>query len=135
MSKLKYPRNEIWERLVYEDLIREEKLKVLFRPASRICDGKKSKCFYLGEEVVLKVLKKPGDDERGIEPMFTSLVKRVEIQGLKEVFLSSIKEKDCVGSYPNVLDEETLRYHLGLVYNKKLTSFEKITIIKLKYLR
>ncbi len=57
---MKYLRNEIWERKVYEYIIKEEKLKTLFRLGDRVCGNGKLKCFYEGEEITLRVLEKPG---------------------------------------------------------------------------
>lgn len=131
---MKYPRNEIWIRKVYEDLVKEEKLKVMFRPGERICDGKKEKCFHPGEEVLLRVLERPGDSERNIEPQFTGTVRKAKIKEMKEIKIEELTEKDFEGSSPDVQNIEQLKYHFGLVYNLSLVEIEKVTKIEIEYL-
>jgi len=131
---MKYPRNEIWERKVYESLIKNRQLTILFRPGDRVCDIGKVKCFNEGEEVTIKVLKKPGDSHRDIKPEFSSVIEKGIIEEIKKISLSSLLRKDFKNSYPNVTSQETLRYHLGLIYNKEPSSFKEVTKIKIKYL-
>lgn len=131
---MKYPRKEIWERKVYEPLIKSEKLTTLFRPGNRICDVGKVKCFNNGEEVTIKILEKQGDDIRNIEPVFSPTIKKARIEEIKENSLPSLLKKDFKNSYPNATNQKTLRYHLGLIYNKEPNSFKEVTKIKIEYL-
>jgi len=131
---MKYPRNEIWVRKVYEELILNGKLTTLFRPGDRIGDNKKTKYFNKGEGVIVRVLEKPGDEERNIEPEFSPLIRKARIKEMKKVDLSSLLREDFEDSYPNVTNQDTLRYNLGLTYNKRPDSFSRVTKIKIKYL-
>jgi len=133
MAKLKYSRNEIWERKVYEDVIKKGELKVLFRPGDRVCGDGKTKCFYEGEEVRLRILERPGNEKGNVVPLFTPLVKNVKILKLKKMFLSSLVEKDFINSYPDVTNVEGLKYHLGLVYDENPNFFREVTKIELGY--
>ena len=131
---MEFPRNEIWERKAYESLIKKGKLKVFFRPENRICDSNKKKCFIKGEEIRVRVLEKPGDDDRNIEPVFSNLVRKAVIEELKVVNINSLNEEDFMDSYPNVKDAKSLAYHLALIYNKDPNEFKEVTKIKIRYL-
>ena len=131
---MKYPRAEIWFRKAYEELVEKQEITTIFRPGDRICGGSKTKCFYPAEQLTVRVLEKPGDDERNIEPLFTKTVKKVKIVEIKTLNINDLSKEDFVNTFPDVKTPEGLRYHLGLIYDKSPSSFEIVTKIKIKYL-
>ncbi len=132
---MKYPRNEIWFKKVYQEDIKKEAINIIYRPEDRICNGKNEKCFKPGEELILRVLEKSGDDKRGIKPEFVEgLIKRVRVKRMKKISIDDLTNEDFVGSYPDVHNNEQLRYHLGKIYNQIPSYFKTVTKIEIEYL-
>ncbi len=131
---MNFPRDELWFRKVYENLVEKGEITTIFRPGDRICGDLRKKCFVPGETLTLRVLEKPGDGDRKIKPVFSHTVREVRVTNMDVVNIDELKEEDFEGSYPNVHTSEDLSYHLGLIYNKNPDSFDKVTKIQIEYL-
>lgn len=130
---MRFPREELWVRKAYEGLVRSEKLKVVFRPDDRRSNGNNHKYFHEGEKVTLRVLDKPGDEQRGIHPEFSGLTKIVRIKSISLHKIDELSAPDFCGSSPDVQSQEQLRYHLGLIYNKLPGDFVDTTKLEIEY--
>jgi len=128
--------NEMAFRKIYWPLIESEQVTKVFRPGDRSCGCWRGYCS--GQEIELKVIDKIGVDWARVEPIFDSgLCKKVAI---REVIVKRIKDlidEDFKGATPDVYDQASLRYNLGVIYNffpEELTDDTPITITTFAYL-
>lgn len=147
-----YNREELWERKVNEEVIKSGDMTTFFRPDERICgENGLEKCFNVGEIISVVVVDSPGYSERSVLvygenkkhvgervlaevlPEFSKTVRKAKIVKLEVLDLKDIEERHFVGS-PNIIDRNTLVYTLGLIYDKGLDSFGRITRIEVEYL-
>jgi len=115
-DKLNLPADEIAFRRIYQNLLEQERLTTVFRPGGR---GRKDYRGYAeGDIIKAKVLQNVGADWAGVAPEFVpDFEKRIRIISNQQKALDSLTEKDFEGSSPDVHDVESLRYHLGVIYN------------------
>ena len=126
------PRDEIAIRKVYEPLVLTGKLTTLFRPGNRIAPNVRG--YYMGETVKVKIIKSPGNDDKKIPPTFDKKERKARIKKIGIEEIENLTKEDFVGSSPDVPDIESLRYHLGLIYDKTPEQISKLTRIELEYL-
>lgn len=103
-------------RKIYMDLFLDGKLKVVFRPGIRACGDLKGYCE--GETPKVRIIDQLGADWADIPPTFIKkdfgkiLIKKVEVKKIKD-----FTDNDFSESTPDIKNKESLRFHLGLVYN------------------
>jgi len=125
---MKAPRDEIWFRKIYVDLLKDQHITTIFRPGARACNTKKGFCS--GETLKIKVLDKVGADWADLSgetlPDFEMLVQVVDT---KICTIGSLISDDFVGSSPDVFNIESLTYHLGAIYNLTPSEVNNDTVI------
>lgn len=127
-------RDDIYFRRAYESLIRSKRLTTVFRPGNRSCGLNKGFCE--NEILTIRLLEKPGDDESLIKPKFIPIDQKVKVVTFEVKKIEEYTGDDFKGSSPDVRDVESLKYHLGLIYNKPAESFtgKEVTRFVLEYL-
>ena len=115
-EKLVLDPNWIAFRKIYKDLIRGKKITTIFRPAARLCGDFRGYCE--GQIVTIGIIDKVGADWGALPPVFLDesfgkiKIIRTEAKQIKELI-----SEDFAGSSPDVKDAETLKFHLGVIYN------------------
>jgi hypothetical protein len=127
-----YPRDEIWLRKVYEPEIISGLLTRIFKPGNRNYPNPKG--FKIGEEIKIRVVDIPGNDETKCIPVVKDYYRNATIDSIKVTDLNSLKKEDFIGASTDIYNNISLRYNLGLLYNDIPESFDKISIIDIKYL-
>ena len=127
-----FPRDEIWIRKVYEPEIMGGKLTRLFKPENRMYPNPKG--FKIGEEIKIRVVEVPCHDNQECVPVLSKEYKKAFIKNLAVIDIDMLKKKDFLGASKDITDIASLRYHLGILYNRAPGSFKKITIIDIKYI-
>lgn len=119
-------------RKIYWPLIRDEKMTKVFRPGVRPCGSEQGYCS--GNKVKLCILEKVGVDWALVRPVLSNdMTKDVIIEKVEVREISSLKPEDFVGATPDVYDQESLRYNLGIIYNLLPEEIDLITITSIKY--
>lgn len=130
---MEYPRDDLWERKPYEPLIADGSLTTFYRPGDRVNQNNK-KHFRTGETLTIRILEKPGDEERRLVPLFNGHFRKARVVKIYKKNIENLTEEDFEGSSPDVQNILQLRYNLGITYNRPIDSFEEITVVKVKYL-
>lgn len=125
-------RDEIAVRKIYESLVKDKKITVFFRPGNRLCPN--YRCYFLDEIITLRIIEVLGNDNLKIPPKFNSFKQKIKIIKIDIKKISEFKKKDFVGSSPDVFDIISLKYHLGLIYNSSIDSFDEVSRIEFEYL-
>ena len=125
-------------RKIYKDLIANRLLTRVFRPGIRPCGGYKGFCPQ--DEVFFSIVEEMGSDLPPnphppiLDPEPAARVRITEVRLLK---IGDLAEKDFIGTGPDVTSQETLRRHLGLIYNlsaEMLMADAEVTMISFDYL-
>ena len=125
-------------RKIYKDLIEKRSLTRVFRPGARPCGGYKGFCPE--DEVFFSIIEETGSDLPPnphpplLAPEPAAHARITEVRVLK---LDQLSEDYFVGTGPDVTSQETLRRHLGLIYNlppEKLEATTDVTMITFTYL-
>ena len=119
-------RDEITFRKIYTPLVKARTVTTIFRPGRRLCKDPKGYCK--GETVTLRIVEKVGADWANVPGQLRDDVgERVEILDVVCVPLGSLSSADFSGSTPDVFDQQSLRYHLGTLYNLSPDELDKET--------
>lgn len=108
-----YYKQEFWLRFVYRASILARELTTIFRPNL----PKYTELFKPGLTVPIRILRHPGKPEADIPPEFTADKVTAKVKSINCRNIKTLKNSDFVGSSPDVHDEISLRYHLGLIYD------------------
>lgn len=121
-------------RITYRDLVLSKKLAVVFRPFN----SKYLRLYKKGALVEGVIIARPGNFFLNQKPCLTGDEILLRIKSIRPMLIGSLKNKDFDGSSPDVYNPSSLAYHLGMVYNRPASEFNKhIKIIKieLEYVR
>lgn len=127
-KRLELPRNEMAFRKIYRELLEEKKITTIFRPEKRLCEDFRGYCEK--QEVYIRLLDRVGADWAGVAPKFVDgfemkvVIKTVEVKKISE-----LTQGDFSGSSPDIFDAESLKYHLGVVYNLDPSQLSGETVI------
>jgi hypothetical protein len=103
----KPPRDEIWFRKIYMDLIRDHKITTIFRPGVRLCNSNKGFCN--GEVLRVKVIDKVGADWADLHGRtLTDFEYQVRVLDTKVCPIKSLTVEDFQGSSPDISDVSSL---------------------------
>lgn len=127
-----FPRDELWIRKVYEPEVVDGTLTRIFKPDNRLYPNTKG--FNINEKVKVKIVEIPGNDKTRCMPIVNKNYRMATINNMIVTDINSLRKKDFIGASKDVYDAKSLRYNLGLLYDKTPESFDKITIIDIKYL-
>ena len=134
--KLDLDHDEMAIRKIYWLLVEKGKLTKVFRPGRRFCGEYRGYCSR--QMITIKMIDAIGSDFYGLGPVFTpgkelkASISKIEVKMIKD-----LEPVDFIGSSPDVYDRESLRYHLGLIYNLSLEDLSDdsfVTLISLDYL-
>ena len=124
----KPPRDEIWFRKIYSDLIMARKITTIFRPGVRLCNSNKGFCN--GETLRIKVIDKVGADWADLHGQtLPDFELKVRVLDTKVCPIGSLTEADFQGSSPDIFNIVSLTYHLGAVYNLAPAELNEKTLI------
>ncbi|GEM_PF-679832 len=125
-------------RRIYTDLVRNKTLTRVFRPDARSCGGFKGYCP--GEKITIRIVQEMGTDHPPAPraPLFfPEAAAHVQIEAVCVLALGALTPEDFIGAGPDVTSQETVRRHLGLIYNldpESLGPEATITMITFSYL-
>lgn len=136
ITKLKLNPNEMAFRKVYWPLLKDGSLSTVFRPGVRIRGCERG--YYEGQVVEAKVIDYIGADWAGIPPEFVDgLAKKIKIESVYVKRINELVAADFIGSSPDIFDQHSLKYHLGVIYNlfpEELDDDSQVTIIRFSHL-
>lgn len=116
MARTTERRDEIAFRKIYAELVQSHQVTTIFRPGQRLCHDPKGYCK--GEIVTLRVVKQVGADWAGVPgELYDDIGEKVKILNVSCKPLGSLTSSDFAGSTPDVYDRQSLKYHLGALYN------------------
>jgi hypothetical protein len=120
-ERFELPPDEMAFRKIYKGLLESGKLTTVFR--SGIRTGGKFRGYSKGDIVTARVIDQVGLDRAKVAPVFlASPVRKIRIESCVSKRSNQLLPKDFVGSSPDVHDQESLAYHLGLIYNLDVSS-------------
>jgi shikimate dehydrogenase len=127
--------DEMAFRKIYWQLLEKEKITTVFRPGKRLSGMPKA--YMLDQIVYAKVIDNIGADWAGVPPLFVSdLSKTIQIKSIKAKRIGDLELDDFRGSSPDVFNADSLRFHLGAIYNlyeSELRDEAWVTVIKFEY--
>lgn len=123
---------ELWFRLAYKQLIVNEKMTAAIRPGVRKCPA--PKCTNEDDIAKIKILLKPGDEAKGLMPLFDDFEATVKIKKIIIKELKDITAKDLKSCSPDCQTPELAKYHLSLIYNQEFENNDIISIVHFEYL-
>ena len=123
---------ELWFREEYLSLIQGKELTTAVRPGDRTYPN--PKWVNKNEIVKVRIIKKPGNEEKGIEPEFhefNTLTKIVDIEVKK---IQDVTDIDLKNSSLDCLTKEDMKKHLQKIYLRKFNDSDLVTLLKLNYI-
>jgi hypothetical protein len=110
------PRDEIWFRKIYADLVKARRVTTIFRPGKRLEDDPKG--FREGETLQIRIIDNVGADWANLYgEVVKDFVMPVRVVAITARPLGSFTPEDFSGSTPDVYSKESLFYQLGILYN------------------
>lgn len=132
-KQLELPRDEIAFREEYEELVKKEELKTIFRPGNRIYPNWRG--YIQGEIVTARIIEQIGNDDLFIPPKFKEFKKKVKINKISLIQINQLNEKDFENSSEDVKSINDLKIHLNKIYKKDISEYDNlITKIELEYI-
>lgn len=135
ITKLFLNPNEMAFRKIYWPLINEEKMTTVFRPGKRLANDERG--YREGQVVMARVIDSIGADWAGVPPEFSQdLSKLIKISSVSAKKIGELDRNDFKGSSPEIQDQQSLTYHLGVIYNlypEEINAESFVTIIKFSY--
>lgn len=136
ITKLALDPNEMAIRKIYWPLLKTEKLTTVFRPGKRLEGDERG--YRKGQIVDARVIDYIGADWAGVPPEFApQLSKKIIIESVEAKKIGELSAQDFIGSSPDIFNQQSLIYHLGVVYNlfpEDLNPNSLVTIINFKYI-
>jgi len=123
---------ELWFREEYLSLIQGKELTTAVRPGDRTYPN--PKWVNKNEIVKVRIIKKPGNEEKGIEPEFhefDTLAKIVDIDVKK---IQDVTHTDLKNSSYDCLTKEDMKKHLQKIYLREFNDSDLVTLLKLNYI-
>lgn len=108
--------NEMAFRKIYKPLLEKGAVTTIFRPGRRLCGDYRGYCS--DQEVTIKIIDKTGADWAMLPPKFVEDFSKIVV--IKEVHvktLGELTEEDFSGATEDIRDVNSLKYHLGVIYN------------------
>ncbi len=124
-------RDEMFFRMVYLELLKNKKLRTVFRPGNRLYPNPKG--YQIGEIVTARVIEVPGNDSSEVIPKFTKDRFRIRISDIAIKPIEKLVEEDFDGSSPDVTNILQLKYHLGLIYNQPAGAFDNQEVTRINF--
>ncbi|MDD5464236.1 MAG: hypothetical protein PHP62_03745 [Candidatus Moranbacteria bacterium] len=136
ITKLFLNPNEMAFRKYFWPALENETITKVFRPGSRLAEDERG--YREGQIVVVRVIDSIGADWAGVPPeFFKDLSKTVRIEKTQVKKINDLNEIDFCGSSFDVKSKESLKTHLGLIYNlfpSELSEDSIVTIISFSYI-
>jgi len=123
---------ELWFRLAYQDLIKKRKIKAALRPGIRKCPA--PKCTNENDRAKIRILLKPGDEAKGLMPVFADFEIKIVIKKILVRKLKELQKEDLKDCSPDCQTVELARLHLALIYNQEFKDEDVISIVHFEYL-
>lgn len=123
---------EIWFRLAYQDLIKKRKIKAALRPGIRKCPA--PKCTNENDRAKIRILLKPGDEAKGLMPVFAKFETAIVIKKILVKRLKELRKDDLNNCSSDCQTVELARLHLALIYNQEFKDEDIISIVHFEYL-
>lgn len=121
--------DEMAFRKPYRELLLSGGITTVFRPGKRLPGDTRG--YRPGQLVTARVIDRPGLDWKFTPPEFVpDIAHCIRISDVYSKDIDSMDRNDFVGSSPDVFDSQSLRYHLGLIYNMDIDSLKEVTVIK-----
>lgn len=123
---------ELWFRDIYKNSLKDKKTTMAIRPGDRRYPNPKG--AKEGELARIRVLSKPGNEEKGIMPEFDSFESLVRINKIKVYRLGDLKDSELQNCLPNCQDKEKIKIELAMIYGKEFSNNDIISIIYFEYI-
>ncbi|HSU73039.1 MAG TPA: shikimate kinase [Candidatus Binatia bacterium] len=120
---------ELWFRQTYKPMIVEKSLTTAVRPGERVLPAPKG--TYAGETARVRILSEPGTDNS--LPRFDEYATSVLIDSIDVKKISDLLPSELLGSSPDARDSESVKYHLGLIYNRQFKNEDVVSVLKFSY--
>ena len=132
-SQLKLPADEMAVRAPYWELVERRALTTVFRPGDRSSGSFRS--YHPGQHITVRKLMHVGADWINLPPMFAPEA-RVAARIVTQIHLpiEVLKPEHFEGSSPDVIDLQSLLYHLGVIYNLPLSEITSVTRTTFEYI-
>ncbi len=116
VSRFALPQDEMAFRKIYRVFLEQETVTTVFRPGRRLCGDYRG--YSVGQIVKARVIDQLGLDRTRVGPIFLPKpVKLIKMVSIETRVIGSLVADDFQGSTPDVHDQTTLVFHLGLIYN------------------
>jgi hypothetical protein len=108
--------SEMAFRKIYQDLLWARQITTIFRPGDRSPGKRRS--YTPGQKITIRLIEKVGADWAMIAPEFDPNFQMLVVIETVEVFrLGELEARHFEGSSLDVQDIQSLRFHLGTIYN------------------
>lgn len=115
-TRLVLARDEMAFRKIYKTYLEGQSVTVVFRPGRRLQGDFRG--YDVGDIVKARVIDQLGLDRASLPPVFLERpTKRIKIISTELRKIGSLVSSDFLGSTPDVFDQASLVFHLGLIYN------------------
>ncbi|MFA6082206.1 MAG: hypothetical protein WC773_02195 [Patescibacteria group bacterium] len=122
---------ELWFRLAYRDIILTKKMTAAVRPGDRRAPNNKG--TSIGENVIIRVMKLPGNEAENINPIFTDDNIPAKITAIEVKRLQDVTPADLIGCSADCSDWHGVANQLSLIYNQVFTGPEEVSIVRFEY--
>lgn len=123
---------ELWFRAAFKSALQRGEITTAIRPGDRRYPSPKG--TRAGELVRIRILSKPGDEQKGTMPEFDSFESLARIKRIEVKRLGELKKSELEKCLPNCQDKEKARHELGLIYNKEFNDNDIVSIIYFNYI-
>lgn len=110
------PKDEMAFRRIYRLYLENGTVTVVFRPGRRLCNDYRG--YQVGQILKARVIEYLGLDRARVAPIFLTESQRlIRIEKIEARTIGSLVASDFLGSTPDVYDQASLVFQLGLIYN------------------
>ena len=119
----------LWNRLSYSEGFEGETIKTVLRTGDR-SNPSTTTHIPFDMDVPVRIIERPGNREQNLDPVLkpdTGITVR-----LKKRIVKSIKDlttEDLVGGTPDIATPDLVRYHLALIGNSELPSWDEVVTV------
>ncbi|QQG46318.1 MAG: hypothetical protein HYY55_00515 [Candidatus Niyogibacteria bacterium] len=123
---------ELWFRAQYKERIKNRTLRVALRPGTRIYPEPKG--AQEGEIATVRIIIRPGQEDKGIQPIFDDFQQKVRIQKIIVKKIEKLTTRDLQFCLPDCQDKNSAKKQLEWIYQKPFQDDDVVSLIYFEYL-